>query len=84
MDNLTWDSSREIAVLINGKFPNTDVLSLSDAKLLDMMKNVGVMDKLPEISKEERADCLFLIKTALARVIENDGDYNARQGDAWM
>ena len=84
MDNITWGNPRVIAAILNDKFPNTDVLSLDDAKLLGMMKEAGVLDKLPEIGKEERTDYLFWIKTALARIIENDGDYNARQGDAWI
>ena len=82
IENLTWDSSRGIALIINDKFPFTDVLSLSDTKLLKMMKEAEILDKLPEIDLDEREDSLFMIKCALARVIEGDEDYNAHQHDA--
>jgi len=84
MSDMTWDSSRAIAVIINDKFSNTDVLSLDDEELLGMMKKAGLLDKLPEIGKDEREDCLFDIKCALSRIIEGDEDYDAHQGDAWV
>ena len=84
MSNLTWDSSRAIAVIINEIFPDTDVLSLTDADLLRMMKDAALLDKLPEIDKDEREDCLFDIKCALSRIIEDDENYDARRGDAWV
>ena len=83
-DNLTWDNSRAIAEIINKKHPNTDVLSLTDKGLLGMMANADILNKLPEIDADEREPCLFSIKCALSRVIENDEDYNAHQGDAWV
>jgi len=82
MNNLTWDSSRVIAEIINSKYPNTDVLSLTDKGLLGMMANAGILSKLPEIHADERKDCLFGVKCALSRVIEKDEDYNAHQNDA--
>jgi len=82
-DNLTWDDSREIAERLNEKYPRTDVLSLSDETLLDMMKEIGILAGLPELNADEREDHLFLIKCALSREIEGDWDYNAHQGDAW-
>ena len=84
MSNLTWDSSRAIAVVVNDKFPDTDVLSLADDELLGMIKDARLLDKLPEIGEDEREDCLFDIKCALSRIIEDDEDYDARQGDAWV
>ena len=72
MENLTWDSSRAIAVIINENFPNTDVLSLTDTELLEKMKDAGLLDKLPEIDEKEREDCLFMIKCALSRLTEDD------------
>jgi tetratricopeptide (TPR) repeat protein len=78
-----WDNSREIAALLNEKFPRTDVLSLTDDALLAMMDKIGLLDDLPEIEDaQEKADALFAIKCALTRAIEGDGDYDARQGDA--
>jgi len=82
MDVLTWDSSRAIAIIINENFPDTDVLSLDDKKLLGMIENAGIMDALPDIDEDEREDCLFMIKTALSRIIEDDEDYDAHQSDA--
>jgi hypothetical protein len=79
---ITWDSSRAIAIIINEKFPDIDVLSLSDAKLMGMLKKAGVTDLLPEIPRGEKEDILFCIKCALARIIEDDEDYNAHQNDA--
>ena len=81
-DKLTWDDVRSIAVILNEKYPRTDVLSLTDAKLLDMMREAAPLDKLPEISEDKRKDYLFAIKCALSREIEGDWDYNARQGEA--
>ena len=81
-EELTWDSSRAIASMLNEIYPNTDVLSLSDEKLLGMIEESGILDALPEIDEDEREDCLFLIKTALSRIIEDDEVYDARQGDA--
>ena len=72
MENLTWDSSRAIAVIINEKFPDTDVLSLCDDELLGMIKDAGLLDRLPEIDEDEQEDCLFMIKCALSIVIEDD------------
>ena len=81
-DTLTWDDTRKIAVILNTQFPRTDVLSLTDAKLLDMMREAGIL--LPEIGEDTRKDCLFAIKCALSRVIEGDEDYDAHQGDAYI
>ena len=81
-DTLTWDDLRKIAKILNEKFPRTDVLSLSDAKLLDMMNEADILRKLPEIDGNERKDRLFALKCALSRVIEGDEDYNAHQHDA--
>jgi len=82
MSNLTWDSARAIAEIIIDKYPNTDVLSLTDKGLLGMMADTGILSKLPEIDADEREDCLFSVKCALSRVIENDEDYNGHQNDA--
>lgn len=82
LSTITWDSSRAIAIIINEKFPDTDVLCLSDAKLTEMLKKAGVTDLLPEIPPDEKEDILFCIKCALARVIEGDEDYYAHQNDA--
>ena len=84
MNNLTWDSSHAIAEIINGRYPNTDVLSLTDEELLGMMARTGILNSLPEIDAGERGNCLFSIKYALSRVIENSGDYSAHQNDAWV
>ena len=81
-DTPAWDDLRTIAEILNEKFPRTDVLSLTDAKLLGMMEEAGILEKLPEIDKDERKDRLFALKCALSRVIEGDGDYDARQHDA--
>ena len=81
---LSWDDIREIAIILNDKYPRTDVLSLSDAKLLDMMREAGILDNLPEIDGKEQKDRLFVIKCALSRVIEGDEDYDAHQHDAWV
>ena len=67
---LTWYDSRKIAVLIDAKFPKTDVLSLSDAKLLEMIKEIVELDDLPEIDLKKSEDYLFAIKCALTRVAE--------------
>ena len=84
MNNLTWDSSRAIAEIINKKYPGTDVLSLTDKGLLSMMADAGILNKLPKIDADERKDCLFGVKCALSRAIENDDDYNAHQNDAFV
>jgi Fe-S-cluster formation regulator IscX/YfhJ len=85
VETLTWDDSREIADILNEKFSRIDVLSLTDAKLLEMLSEAGVLDKLPEIvDKQEKADALFCVKVALTRVVEDDSDYDARQGDAYV
>jgi Fe-S-cluster formation regulator IscX/YfhJ len=84
-DSLTWDDSHEIAAILNEIFPRIDVLSLTDAKLLDMLKEAGILDKLPEVEDEQKKeDVLFTVKVALTRGIEDDSDYDARQGDAWV
>jgi Fe-S-cluster formation regulator IscX/YfhJ len=84
MNNLTWDDCRPIAIILNKKFPRTDVLSLNDTKLLDMMREASILDKLPEISDDKRKDFLFAIKCSLSRIIEGDEDYNAHQKDAFV
>jgi Fe-S-cluster formation regulator IscX/YfhJ len=85
IDSLTWDDSREIAGILNEKHSRIDVLSLTDAELLEMMKEAGVLDKLPEIEdKREKSDALFCVKCAINRTVEDDGDYDARQGDAYV
>jgi Fe-S-cluster formation regulator IscX/YfhJ len=85
VNNLTWDDSREIAAMLNKKFPRIDVLSLTDAKLIEMMKEAGVWDKLPEIEeRQEKADALFCVKVAVSRGVEDDSDYDARQNDAYV
>ena len=89
-----WEKAKEkrfneIAVILNKKFPKLiDVLDLDDAKLIEMMTEAGLIDRLPEDddtlsaeSAEERECRLHSIKCALLRVIENDGDYNARQNE---
>ena len=81
MNNLTWDSSRAIAFALNKKYPRTDVLSLRDDKLIEMVRSIEEFSDLPEIEGKERSDCLFSIKCALSRVIENDEDYNTHQND---
>ena len=81
---LTWDSSRAIAIAIDKKYPNTDVLSLSDRKLMEMLAALEEFKALPPIPDDEKSDILFSIKVALARVIEKDEDYNAHQGDAYV
>ena len=73
--SLTWDSSRGIAIILNEKFPRTDVLSLGNKKLLEMMEEAGILESLPEINEQERKDCLLCIKVALSRVIEGDEEY---------
>ena len=80
--SLNWDSSRAIALILNKKFPNTDVLGLDDDNLLGMMKEAGILAGLPEIDDREREDCLLSIKVALARIIENDEGYIVRSNDA--
>ena len=82
---IAWDNPHKIAVLLDAYFPLTDVLSLDDAKLLDMMKEAGILDKLPEIDNDSRRGiCLHAVKCSLLRVIEDDEDYDAHQGDAWV
>ena len=83
-----WEEAKkkrfdEIAVILNEKFPKLiDVLDLDDAKLIEMMTEAGLADRLPEDEdKEDREGRLHMIKCALLRVIENDGDYNARQNE---
>ena len=77
-----WDDLRKMAVILNTKFPRTDVLSLTDKKLLDMMREAGILQTLPVIDESERKDRLFALKCALSRVIEGDEDYDAHQHDA--
>ena len=77
-----WDDLRKIAKILNAKFPRTDVLSLTDAKLLEMMSEAGILQTLPEIIESEKKDRLFALKCALSRVIEGDEDYDAHQHDA--
>lgn len=83
-----WEKAKEkrfneIAVILNKKFPKLiDVLDLDDAKLIEMMTEAGLADRLPEDDDKEERECrLHSIKCALLRVIENDGDYNARQNE---
>ena len=77
-----WDTLRKMAKILNAKFPRTDVLSLTDAKLLEMMSEAGILQTLPVIDESERKDRLFALKCALSRVIEGDEDYDAHQHDA--
>ena len=60
--DLTWDDTRKIAIVLDDKYPRTDVLSLNDTKLLDMMKDAGILNRLPGIDEEKRKDYLFAIK----------------------
>jgi hypothetical protein len=82
---LTMDDLDEIAAILNKKYPRTDVLSLTDDKLLEMMDDSGLLDLLP-ISADERtfSDSLFMIKCAISRIVEGDGGYDVHQGDAWV
>ena len=77
-----WDDLRKMAITLNAKFPRTDVLSLTDAKLLEMMREAGILQTLPEIDEDERKDRLFALKCSLSRVIEGDEGYDAHQHDA--
>ena len=81
MSNLTWDSSHAIALALNEKFPRTDVLSLKDDKLTEMVRSIEDFSDLPEIEGKERSDCLFCIKVALSRIVEGDEDYDTRPSD---
>jgi Fe-S-cluster formation regulator IscX/YfhJ len=84
-DIITWDDYRKIAGILNKKFQRIDVLSLTDAKLLEIMKEAGVLDKLPETPDgQEKEDALFCVKVAVSRGIEDDSDYDARQGDVYV
>ena len=82
--SLTWKDTREIAVIINEKYPQTDVLSLSDKKLMEIIGSIESLITMPDIPEDKKEDYLFVIKCALSRVIEGDEDYNTHQGDAWV
>ena len=84
MSNITWDSSRAIAEIINDKYPDTDVLSLRDDTLTEMVRSIEEFAALPEIEGQERSDCLFCIKVALSRIIEGDEDYDTRPSDDYL
>lgn len=72
---LTWYDSQVIAYLLLGESPSgVDVLSLTDDRLLEMLADEEyLLDVLPPLDEAEKADILFCIKCAMARLIEGDG-----------
>lgn len=82
-ENITWCSFKAIAELVNAKHPHIDVLSISDEALENMVLGIEGLNELPPLT-DNKGETLFLLKCALARLIEGDEDYDAHQGDAYV
>ena len=59
--SLNTDHCKEIAKTLNEKFPNADLGKLNNdsEKLLSMIREVGLSDKLPKVSPEKMEDFLL-------------------------